>query len=222
MSAPSLATDGFSVHSAVVAEPLAARLRTLFVPGIAGDRTGLLHAAVRELAASPSVRALIEPVLGCAATAHRATLFDKPPDANWFVAWHQDLVVPVRERVDAPGYGPWSQKADGWHVQPPRDVLEGLLAVRVDLDGSGVRNGGVKVLPGSHGGGVLGAGEIAAWGGASAAVVPEVPRCGALCFRPLLLHASSRAVEPGHRRIVHLEFGPAELPGGVRWRVGVG
>ena len=76
-----------------------------------GLRQGLAHAAVRTLACSPAVRALVEPVLGRSAFAFRATLFDKTPAANWWVGWHQDRTVPVQQRVDLPGYGPWSTKA---------------------------------------------------------------------------------------------------------------
>ena len=34
----------------------------------------------------------------------RGTLFDKNPDANWSLFWHQDSIITVKERVDAPGY----------------------------------------------------------------------------------------------------------------------
>jgi hypothetical protein len=36
-------------------------------------------------------------------------------------------------------------------------------------------------------------------------------------MRPLLLHASSPAQRPGHRRVIHLEFAAGELPGGLEW-----
>jgi len=45
-----------------------------------------------------------------------------------------------------------------------------------------------------------------------------VPPRGALRMRPLLLHASSRAIAAAHRRVVHLEFAPGPLPGGVGFR----
>ena len=40
---------------------------------------------------------------------------------------------------------------------------------------------------------------------------------GALLMRPLLLHASSPARSPGHRRIVHLDFASVTLPAGLQW-----
>jgi len=37
-------------------------------------------------------------------------------------------------------------------------------------------------------------------------------------MRPLLLHASSAARSPQHRRVVHLEFAPRDLlPAGLDW-----
>lgn len=37
-------------------------------------------------------------------------------------------------------------------------------------------------------------------------------------MRPLLLHASSAANVPSHRRVIHLEFAGAALPDGLAWR----
>ena len=36
-------------------------------------------------------------------------------------------------------------------------------------------------------------------------------------MRPLLLHASSAASVPDHRRVIHLEFAAEQLPGGLQW-----
>ncbi|MBM4063686.1 MAG: phytanoyl-CoA dioxygenase family protein [Planctomycetes bacterium] len=221
MAGPDLAADGYTIATTVVAPDLAERLAAVFAATVQdrpGVRTGLEHPAVRDLATSPAVRALVEPVLGRAAFAHRATLFDKTPAVNWLVGWHQDLVVPVAARTEAQGFGPWSQKDDGWHVQPPVAVLEELLAVRVDLDGSGPANGGLRVLPGSHRLGVLPPARVADLTRAGSEVLAAVPPRGALLMRPLLLHASSRAVAAAHRRVVHLEFAPGPLPGGVGFR----
>ena len=82
---------------------------------------------VRELAHSEAVRALVEPVLGEGFFPVRGILFDKIPDANWKVPWHQDVTIAVQERVEAEGFGPWSMKADVLHVQPPAEVLGHMI-----------------------------------------------------------------------------------------------
>jgi hypothetical protein len=99
---------------------------------------------VGELARSGAIRALVEPVLGSAAMAVRGILFDKTPEANWKVAWHQDLTIAVRERIDLPDFGRWSTKAGILHVQPPSGILERMLAVRIHLDDCPADNGPVR------------------------------------------------------------------------------
>jgi hypothetical protein len=175
---------------------------------------------VRSLADSPEVRALVEPVLGRGARPVRGLLFDKTPGANWKVAWHQDLSIAVKRRIDVPGFGPWSLKAGVQHVQPPAEVLENMLTVRVHLDDCGPDNGPLKVLPGSHAAGVLGSSDVEAWRSGRESVACCVRAGGAVLMRPLLLHASSSATRAGHRRVVHLEYATGELPQGLEWDAG--
>lgn len=172
--------------------------------------------AVQALARSAAVRGLVEPILGRKCFAVRGILFDKTPDANWKVVWHQDLTIAVRARRNAEGFGPWSVKAGVPHVQPPVDLLERMLTVRLHLDDCTAENGPLRVIPGSHHIGRLGAADIARLRAQTATVCP-VPSGGALLMRPLLLHASSASESPRHRRIVHLEYATDELPNGLEW-----
>ncbi|HEU4457390.1 MAG TPA: phytanoyl-CoA dioxygenase family protein [Longimicrobium sp.] len=172
---------------------------------------------IRALARSAAVRALVEPVLGAGAFAVRGILFDKTPDANWKVAWHQDLTIAVRERREVEGFGPWSEKTGIAHVQPPAAVLERMITVRLHLDDCGAENGPVHIIPGSHAAGRLGAEEIQRWRATREAVPTCIPSGGALLMRPLILHASSPSTTPAHRRVVHLDFAADDLPGGLEW-----
>jgi ectoine hydroxylase-related dioxygenase (phytanoyl-CoA dioxygenase family) len=182
-------------------------LRNLLdIPGVAG------------LAAGDHVGSLVHPVLGPDAFPIRAILLDKTEAANWKVSWHQDLTIAVMERREEPGYGPWSSKQGVVHVQPPAAVLEQMLAVRLHLDESGAGNGPLRVLPGSHRAGKLRDQEIPAWRQRTNEEVCLVPRGGALIMRPLLLHSSSPATEPHHRRVLHIEYSNCELPAGLEWR----
>ncbi len=173
--------------------------------------------AVRSLATSRAVRSVAEAVLGPHCFAVRAILFDKTPAANWKVVWHQDLTIAVRERVDVPGFGPWSEKDGVAHVQPPEALLERMLAVRLHLDDCRTDNGPVRVLPGSHRLGRLSATAIDHWRGAREEVACLAERGAILAFRPLLLHASSPATVAAHRRVVHIEFALDELPEPLAW-----
>jgi ectoine hydroxylase-related dioxygenase (phytanoyl-CoA dioxygenase family) len=172
---------------------------------------------VRELAASNRIRALVKPILGPDYFVVRGILFDKTPGANWKVAWHQDVMIAVRERIEVEGFGSWSQKAGVTHVQPPVRVLQNMLTVRLHLDDCDADNGPLQVIPGSHGNGRLDAQDIAQWREKVRAVFCPVPGGGALLMRPLLLHASSASRTPRHRRVIHLEFAAAPLPGGLKW-----
>jgi hypothetical protein len=171
----------------------------------------------REAAESPAVRRLVGAVLGAGAFPVRAILFDKTAGANWKVGWHQDLIIPVRRRVETPGFGGWSVKAGVTHVHPPEEVLRRLLAVRLHLDDCGEENGPLRVLPGSPASGKLAPAAVREWRERAPAVTCCLPRGGGLLMRPLLLHASSPAVLPGRRRVLHLEFAAGPLPGGLEW-----
>jgi ectoine hydroxylase-related dioxygenase (phytanoyl-CoA dioxygenase family) len=173
--------------------------------------------ASRGLAGSDALTALTRAVLGPEAFVVRGLLFDKTAEANWGVPWHQDLTIAVKARKDAPGYGPWTVKGGVPHVQPPVAVLERMLTVRVHLDDSDAGRGPLRVVPGSHTAGRLGAEATRAW---LTRVGPQtclVPRGGLLLMHPLILHASSPAETPGRRRVVHLEYAAGPLPGGVDW-----
>ncbi len=172
---------------------------------------------VRRVAASAAIRNLVEPVLGSQAFVARSLLLDKTPDANWKVAWHQDLTIAVQARTESPGFHAWSVKDGVVHVQPPAAVLERMLTVRLHLDDCDSANAPLQVMLGSHRSGRLNPREIAEWRDRAPVRVCIVPRGGALLMRPLLLHASSSASEPSHRRVIQLEFAAESLPGGLQW-----
>lgn len=62
-----------------------------------GSRNLLRFDNIRDLADSESIRGLVTSVLGGDAFPVRAILFDKVPEANWKVPWHQDLSIAVCE-----------------------------------------------------------------------------------------------------------------------------
>lgn len=173
---------------------------------------------IADLARSKPIRALVEPVLGPKCFAVRGLFFDKTAKANWKVPFHQDLTIAVEEKIPLAGFGPWSVKDGVPHVQPPVEILRSMVSVRLHLDDCDESNGALRVVPGSHRSGKLEADTfigLIEWSGEFP--VP-VPQGGVMLFRPLLLHASSPAKKPSHRRVVHLEFAVGDLPGGLKWR----
>ena len=123
----------------------------------------------------------------------------------------------MRRRVESPGFGPWSEKEGIAHVEPPIEVLESMLTLRVHLDAADQHGGALRVIAGSHRLGRLDAAGIESAGKATPSVSCAADRGSVLAMRPLVLHASSRAQAPAHRRVIHLEFASEPLPGNIQW-----
>lgn len=207
----------------------------VLIPGVLDARAcaglaALAHhaaaAAPRDLLAQPWCSALADRLLAhpglrelvpAGHVAVQCTCFEKSTGHNWLVAWHQDLSIPVAQRVSAPGWSGWSVKDGQLFAQPPAAVLQDLLAVRVHLDTCGTDDGSLRLVPGSHRHGFVtgpqAAGLRAAYGEAAALA----PQGAALLMRPLLLHASSKASGASRRRVLHFVFGPRSLPDGLQW-----
>jgi hypothetical protein len=171
----------------------------------------------REISQSRSLRSLIEPILGPSAKAVRGIYFDKQREANWKVAWHQDLTITVKQKVEIEGFGPWSLKGGITHVQPPASVLEQMLAVRLHLDETDLTNGALRVVPGTHRLGRLSAEDIQAHLKGMKVESCGVPKGGVMLMRPLLVHSSSTSQLLRRRRVIHLEYCAAQLPPGLEW-----
>jgi hypothetical protein len=213
-----LEQDGFVVVPGVLDVAEVERLCVALGPAKGAGRRGLMSwPAVAELALSARLLDLVRPHLPAGPRPVRALYFDKSPDANWLVPWHQDLTLAVRERVEAPGFGPWSVKEGVPHVQPPVALLERMLAVRLHLDAADAANGALRVLPGTHRAGRLAAKSIQQLRAERAEHLCEAAAGDALLMRPLLLHASTRSESPRHRRVLHIEFAAFHLPDKLRW-----
>lgn len=219
--AKQLRTEGWASMTPLLPADLLDKL-TIEITAMVGDERGgtrnlLELPIVRDLANAGPVRGIAESVLGERCFAVRGILFDKTPTANWKVVWHQDLSIAVRERIDVDGFGPWSVKEGVPHVQPPTEILERMLAVRIHLDDCGPENGPVRVIPRTHRAGRLSPTTIDVWRAQHSAIDCVVARGAILAFFPLLLHASSASRRPEHRRVIHLEFAATDLPGGLEW-----
>jgi ectoine hydroxylase-related dioxygenase (phytanoyl-CoA dioxygenase family) len=201
--------SGFAIVRSCVGEEILKALETATDASQHGVRNLLSNKVVRRIAGSDEVRAPVKAVLGVECFAVRGIFFNKNPEANWKVAWHQDCVIAVCEKLDIGGWGPWSSKGDVVHVRP--------VAIRIHLDDCGDDNGPLRVIPGSHREGFLSDIEIQSRS-KDDAVTCSVLRGDAILLRPLILHSSPSATRPSNRRVVHLEFAAAELPHGARWQ----
>ncbi len=178
---------------------------------------GLKSDAILELATEGLPAVLAREALGSAARAVKITGFDKTPDSNWKVPWHQDLTIAVSEARDVEGFGPWTVKDGIPHVQPPIAILAGMLAVRVHLDDTPADGGALRVVPGSHRLGRIAVSEIPALRAKLGEVTCPIVEGGMMLMRPLLLHASSKSRVGRHRRVIHIEYAADDLPSGLQW-----
>lgn len=174
--------------------------------GRAGLRHVLTNDTVRRLAYDARLVTLASDLLGGSARPFKGTLFDKSPTTNWLVTWHQDLAVPVRARVEAAGWGPWTTKGGRVYALAPAEVLAGVVALRVHLDDNNSDNGPLKVLPDTHRLGRLAEARIAELAQSTPAVECLVPAGGIVALRPLTVHASSKSTSAVPRRVLHLEY----------------
>lgn len=187
------------------------------------------RAGIRHLMANPTVAALassdrlIEQAkewLGGAAVPFRATLFEKSRRTNWLIPWHQDTAIPLTRRFDAAGWGPWSEKAGAIYSHAPAWALARVIALRVHLDTSHADNGPLRVVPGSHLGGVLTDRSVLEYASTHEQVECLSPRGGVIAMRPLLIHSSSKAQSSEVRRVLHLEYADSlDLGGGIQLAV---
>jgi ectoine hydroxylase-related dioxygenase (phytanoyl-CoA dioxygenase family) len=203
----SLDKDGFEIVPGGVSSGIREQLRdTLFQPGSAGTRCLLDEPLVRETAIQLRQKLVNSGHLPLHAVAIQAIAFDKTPATNWKVAWHQDLMFPFAQPVRSPGFDLPSKKAGIDYARPPVERLEQLLAVRLHLDPCDETNGPLRVAAGTHRLGILPVDKIPECLADMPQYVCEAQEGTLLLMRPLLLHASSQATAPKHRRVLHFVY----------------
>jgi len=211
-----LSEKGYQVIANVLTtEECDGLIRRLSQPDVKRSKAGARHLMsipeVAKLAGDHRLADVARAALGADPVAFRATLFEKSQQANWLVVWHQDTALPLQQRFDAPGWGPWSIKAGIHYAHAPDWALSRVVALRAHLDESSSENGPLRVLPGSHRFGVL----------ADEAVyrlpdeIPEtqclVGKAGVLVMRPLIVHSSAKSTAAVLRRVLHIEYADSML-----------
>jgi len=187
---------------------------------VPGDKPGMrLHDVTvlhPPLAAEGAVGSIAAHALGARTRPVRAILFVKNPTTNWSLGWHQDRTICVRERVAAPGFGPWTVKAGRIHVAPPFALLERMVTLRIHLDAVPADNAPLLIAPGSHKALV-----------ADAEIESAVARCGTFTclaeagdvwlYSTPILHASAASRSPGRRPVLQIDYSADGLPYGLQW-----
>jgi hypothetical protein len=187
------------------------------LPNGPGFRLAGVAALAELLEAHGPIGRLAADHLGSAAQPVRALLFNKTPEQNWSLGWHQDRTIPVRKRIETHGFARWTIKSGIQHVEPPFALLERMLTLRVHLDPVGPANAPLLVAAGSHRLGKIPEQDI----------TPIVQRLGThAClaergdiwlYATAILHASEAAAEPRSRRVLQVDYSADTLPPPLEW-----
>jgi hypothetical protein len=183
----------------------------------AGTRVAHDEIVSRILAPGGSMDRIAKSKLANDAVPVRAIIFDKQAGANWALGWHQDRTIAVRRRIEMPGFGPWSRKSGIDHVEPPFEYIERMITLRAHLDFCGSDNAPLLIIPGSH---LLGRFPIKEIEGVVARSKPFACLADAgdiWVYASAILHSSNAAHAPTHRRVLHVDYSNAQLPGGLEW-----
>jgi hypothetical protein len=182
-----------------------------------GLRLHGIEALAPLLASDGCLGTVAASVLGSSSKPVRAILFNKSPETNWSLGWHQDRTICVREKRDARGFGPWTVKRGMIHVAPLFDLLTRMVTLRAHLDDVPATNAPLLIAPGSHRHGRVSVEDVE----------KVIELCGtASCvaeagdvwlYATPILHASETALMPTSRRALQVDFAAEDLPFGLEW-----
>lgn len=219
LSAPEFETEGAQLFQGALLSCLDDLISALEeVPTTdAGVRLNGVTTLHPFLASNGPIGAIAAQILGSFTRPVRAVLFNKSAETNWSLGWHQDRTICVKERRDAPGYGPWTVKSGLTHVAPPFELLTRMVTLRAHLDDVPATNAPLLIAPGSH-----------KYGRIAIDQVDEiVSRCGKTSclakagdvwlYATPILHASEAASAPTSRRVLQVDFAAEKLPYGLEW-----
>lgn len=210
----SFADNGYHIVENILAtkelENISEHLQLINLEG-AGSRELLTEQWCIALAKQLKDHSKLTALLPKNPVAIQCTFFNKSAEKNWLVPIHQDLSIPVKERLDSIGFTGWSAKQGMLFVQPPASILEQIVALRLHIDDCHKAHGPLKVVTGTHLAGRIPEKEWLTIRDQQGEQECIVNAGGAVVMRPLILHSSSKAIEANGRRVLHFLFAPAEL-----------
>ena len=147
----------------------------------------------------------------------RLVAFNKSNKKNWAVSWHQDRIISVFKKENVRGYSNWSRKAGLWHCEPPENILENMLAIRVHLDDADSQTGALEILKGSHKFGKVTADQIKNIVDNCAPMTCSAKTGDILIMKMLTLHRSKPSMRDAPRRAIRIDYSADLLPPPLQW-----
>ncbi|MBY9062497.1 phytanoyl-CoA dioxygenase family protein [Sphingomonas yunnanensis] len=213
--------DGAQLFAQVLDEAACGRLE-IALSALPASRPGVRIEEGRQslsfLDRSGPIGAIAASVLGGDVRPVRAILFDKTAERNWALGWHQDRTIVVKERVNTDGYGPWTVKSGLIQVEPPFEIVERMVTLRVHLDPVDETNAPLRIVPGSHRLGRLPEAEIERVVATIGERLCLAERGDIWLYATSIIHASLAADPPRRRRVLQVDFSADAAPGPLAWR----
>lgn len=217
---PTLSDDGAQLFAQALDKAACIRLEaalTALPTSKPGVRIGDAPQLKEFLNAAGLIGAIATSALGSDARPVRAILFDKTADRNWALGWHQDRTIVVKERMDATGFGPWTVKAGLIQVEPPFEILERMVTLRVHLDAVDASNAPLRIVPGSHALGRLPEAEIERVVATFGERLCLAERGDVWLYATPIVHASLAADPARRRRVLQVDYSADMAPGPLAW-----
>ena len=213
--------DGAELHAQALNEADCVRLEAALAAlptSVPGVRIGDGSPLKRFVETAGPIGAIAAAMLGTKSHPVRAILFDKTAERNWALGWHQDRTIAVKERAHTDGFGPWTVKSGLIQVEPPFEILERMVTVRVHLDAADKSNAPLRIVPGSHKLGRLPEAEIERAVAALGERLCLAERGDIWLYATPIVHASLAADPPRRRRVLQVDYSADAAPGPLAWR----
>jgi hypothetical protein len=185
-----VAEHGFAIIPAVFSReeivPLRVELsQTNLGRGRAGMRNALQNPFFAAFARAPRLLSVANDVLGAEAFPFRARCSTSLRIPIGALRGIKTEALPLRERLEIEGWGPWSVKHGITYALAPSEAMSKVIALRVHLDDSIASNGPLRVCP-----------EPTSWA------------CWTMnrWMEPLIVHSSSKSQTDKPRRVLHIEY----------------
>ncbi|MGH1349663.1 MAG: phytanoyl-CoA dioxygenase family protein [Methyloligellaceae bacterium] len=196
---------------------LKADFESLSLTGAGARQSGLPDTMLENIYQLDEAHNFAKKLIGDKAKLVRIIAFDKTPQTNWAVPWHQDRTIAVKEKHEISPFGPWSQKGTLHHVEPPISLMNHMVTLRLHIDPCHITNGPLKTLPGSHRLGRIPQSEVLNLSKTMKSETCIAEAGDILAMHALTIHKSPKAEIPNHRRVLHMEYCSQKLPELLEW-----
>lgn len=180
----------------------------------AGERSAdKVFPIVQELVSDPNLMRIAEGYLTGNISIVQVKLFESTPAK----AWHQERNVVLNRKVDVADWGPWHEQCGVQYVQPPIEVLDNMVTLRLQLDAANEKSGYLRIIPRSHNTGLMSDEEIKAYAASHESIDCFTEAGDVFAMRPHVLQKTCEGSDGSARRVLQIEYCGYKLPAELEW-----